>query len=130
MKELKNLNGNFEEIWGRSLSIAEAFNFIEFGQISLDSSEFGMNSHRNIATRLIPENWVDDYKGEGQLEGIFALLNGGNVTPERQVARTSGWAKFGSIAGNVVGAVVAAKTGNPAGVATNAASALSTATQP
>ena len=130
MRTLKAYSGRFEEIWGRPMSIAEAMNFIDDGEIDLGSTEFGMNSHRNISTRLIPENWVDNYKGEGQLEGIFALLNGGNVTPERQVARTSGWAKFGAIAGNVVGAVVAAKTGNPAGVATNAASALSTATQP
>ena len=87
------------------------FSFKKTGSIDLNSTQSGMGIKYDMNVRLVPENWIDNYNEPGQLEGIFALLNGGNVTPERNVGRTSGWSKFGNIAGSIVGAAAGAFAG-------------------
>ena len=84
--------------------MTEMLYFKKKGSIDLNSTQGGMGIKHDMNVRLVPENWIDNYNEPGQLEGIFALLNGGNVTPERNVGRTSGWSKFGNIAGGIVGA--------------------------
>ena len=108
-KMFRELAGQFNETFGRNPTVLEAFMFKESGgQLNLMSGDPSVGFTTSMNIRLIPENWIDNYNEPGQLEGIFALLNGGNVTPERAVARTSGWAKFGNIAGNIVASGVGA----------------------
>ena len=102
------LAGQFNNEFGRNPTVLEAMQFRASGKLNLMSGDPSVGFTTSMNIRLIPENWIDNYNEPGQLEGIFALLNGGNVTPERAVARTSGWAKFGNIAGNIVASGVGA----------------------
>jgi len=107
--KFREFAGQYNEMFGRNPTVREAMLFKKNGgnlNLMSDDPSVGYSTSMNI--RLIPENWIDNYNEPGQLEGIFALLNGGNVTPERAVARTSGWAKFGNIAGNIVASGVGA----------------------
>ena len=102
------LAGQFNNEFGRNPTVLEAMQFRKDGNLNLMSDDPSVGFTTSMNIRLIPENWIDNYNEPGQLEGIFALLNGGNVTPERAVARTSGWAKFGNIAGNIVASAAGA----------------------
>ena len=107
--KFREFAGQYNEMFGRNPTVREAMLFKKNGgnlNLLSDDPSVGFTTSMNI--RLIPENWIDNYNEPGQLEGIFALLNGGNVTPERAVARTSGWAKFGNIAGNIVASAAGA----------------------
>ena len=107
--KFREFAGQYNKMFGRNPTVREAMLFKKNGgnlNLMSDDPSVGFTTSMNI--RLIPENWIDNYNEPGQLEGIFALLNGGNVTPERAVARTSGWAKFGNIAGNIVASGVGA----------------------
>ena len=102
------LAGQFNNEFGRNPTVLEAMQFRKDGNLNLMSDDPSVGFTTSMNIRLIPENWIDNYNEPGQLEGIFALLNGGNVTPERAVARTSGWAKFGNIARNIVASAAGA----------------------
>ena len=103
-KAWDEIASGFNNRWGRNPTMTEMLYFKQTGSIDLNSTQGGMGIKHDMNVRLVPENWIDNYNEPGQLEGIFALLNGGNVTPERNVGRTSGWSKFGNIAGGIVGA--------------------------
>ena len=109
------MRGNYQEIFGRDPNAAEILDFIEKGYIDLYDKRSASTAGRAFSTRLIPENWIDSYDSANK-EAIFALLNGGSVTPEREgaQARVSGWSKFGNIAGSLVGMAVGASVGQPA----------------
>ena len=111
---LAEFNGNFQATFGRNPTVREAMLFRATGSLDLERDDPSVGYITSINVRLVPENWIDNYNEPGQLEGIFALLNGGNVTPERAVARTSGWAKFGNIAGNIVASAAGAALGGGA----------------
>ena len=113
--KLMEFNGAFNSKFGRNPTVREAMLFRATGTLDLESDDPSVGYVTSVNVRLVPENWIDNYNEPGQLEGIFALLNGGNVTPERAVARTSGWAKFGNIAGGLAGAAIGAYVGGPAG---------------
>jgi len=109
--KLMEFNGNFNATFGRNPTVREAMTFRATGSLNLESDDPSIGYVTSMNVRLVPENWIDNYNEPGQLEGIFALLNGGNVTPERNVGRTSGWSKFGNIAGGIVGAAAGAFAG-------------------
>jgi hypothetical protein len=115
---MRELAGAYNNVFGRNPTIREAMFFKESGVVDLESDDPSVGYQTTMNIRLIPENWIDNYNEPGQLEGIFALLNGGNVTPERQVARTSGWAKFGNLAGGILATAAGSFAGGAgAGVA-------------
>ena len=108
---LNKFNSAFNLKFGRNPTVREAVVFRDTGELDLESDDPSAGYVTSMNIRLVPENWIDNYNEPGQLEGIFALLNGGNVTPERNVGRTSGWSKFGNIAGGIVGAAAGAFAG-------------------
>lgn len=108
---LNKFNSAFNLKFGRNPTVKEAMVFRNTGELDLESDDPSAGYVTSMNIRLVPENWIDSYNEPGQLEGIFALLNGGNVTPERNVGRTSGWSKFGNIAGGIVGAAAGAFAG-------------------
>ena len=108
---LNKFNSAFNLKFGRNPTVREAVVFRNTGELDLESDDPSAGYVTSMNIRLVPENWIDNYNEPGQLEGIFALLNGGNVTPERNVGRTSGWSKFGNIAGGIVGAAAGAFAG-------------------
>ena len=108
---LSEVAGAFNGRFSRNPTVREALLFIRDGELSISGDDASLGYSRAFSVRMVPENWIDNYNEPGQLEGIFALLNGGNVTPERNVGRTSGWSKFGNIAGGIVGAAAGAFAG-------------------
>ena len=109
---VNTMRGNYQQIFGRDPSYHEIIDFIDQGFTDLTDPRSAAGAGRDMQVRMIPTDWISEYDADSK-QAIFALLNGGSITPEREATRTSGWAKFGNIAGTLVGAAVGSAMGNP-----------------